>query len=84
LEEINGDLLGEDCYRVIVTKVLRFFVFGTGRILQLLSATLDPAAAFVWQPSEGSRLDGAGAVAYILFSSAYWTRMLILRKRGCT
>ena len=31
LEEINGDLLEEDFYGLIVTKVLRFFAFGTGR-----------------------------------------------------
>jgi len=36
LEEINGDLLAEDFYGVIATKVLRFFAFGTGRILELV------------------------------------------------
>jgi len=30
------------------------------------------------------RLDGAGVMAYILFSSAHWTRMLLLCKRGFT
>jgi len=43
LEEINGDLLEEDFYGVIVTKVLRFFAFGTrGGFFSWLGATSDP------------------------------------------
>jgi hypothetical protein len=44
LEEINGDLLEGDFYGVIVTKVLRFFAFGTGRILQLVERNFRSAS----------------------------------------
>jgi hypothetical protein len=81
----TSGLLGRD--RISLNGVIRFLAFGTG----LLDSSAERArrqirivAASVWQPSVSSRLDGTAAMAYILFSWAYWTRMLILRKRGFT
>jgi hypothetical protein len=68
LEEINGDLLAEDFYGVIVTKVLRFFAFGPGRILELVERDFRSAPP----PSFGSLPKAVGLTGqapWLIYSS---------------
>ena len=71
MEEVNGVLLEENFYGVIVTKVLRCFAFGTERILELVERNLRsaPPPWFGSLPAVGL----TGPAPWLIYSSPQLT-----------